>query len=232
MRKLLFTTDFSAGLGPFVPQIGGGGWGNKEMQRYTHQGYAHSRGGLTITAFRGPRFWESARLDTRSNFSFVYGKIEALIRVPRARGIWPAFWLCGAAPGMGWPTDGEIDIMEVVGKDPDSQYHATIHGPRKDGQGHVQQSQRVRVPFDLSQGHHLYAVEWTPTYVQFELDGHPTAIVTREQFEARGGRWVGTFDKPQGILLNVAVGGDWNGAPDASTPEYNSMHVQWLRVWQ
>src|SRR5437879_5905574 len=119
--------------------LGGGGWGNQELQSYTSrpQNVQIQKGNLVITAqqetFTGAdgitRNYTSARLKTQTLFARAYGRFEARIKIPKGQGIWPAFWLLGAdIPTVGWPRCGEIDVMENIGREP-SIVHGSMHGP-------------------------------------------------------------------------------------------------------
>jgi beta-glucanase (GH16 family) len=174
----------------------------------------------------GGREYTSARIKTQGLEERQYGRYEARIRIPRGQGIWPAFWLlganCAAAP---WPACGEIDIMENVGKEP-AIIHGTVHGPGYSGE------HGVGAPSALASGvyaddFHVYAVEWEPKQVRFYRDGILYHTVTPERVT---GEWV--FEHPFYVILNLAVGGDWPGNPDASTAFPQQMLVDYVRVYR
>lgn len=124
----------------WTPEVGGGGWGNQELEYYTdHNAYEDGKGHLVIEArlespansscWYGPCRYTSARLITKGNFALTYGRVEAGIKIPSGQGIWPAFWMLGQDIDLvGWPKCGEIDIMENIGREP-ATIHGTIHGP-------------------------------------------------------------------------------------------------------
>ena len=143
------------------------------------------------------------------------------------QGIWPAFWLLGNDVGtVGWPTCGEIDIMENIGKEP-SIVHGTIHGPGYSG------GASIGAPYTLPSGKfaddfHVFSIEWTPDTIRFYVDG--ALYETRTKAELPGGsKWV--FDHPFFVLLNVAVGGNWPGNPDATTVFPQKLLVDYVRVY-
>ena len=156
---LSWSDEFDAGSRPdesrWVYDLGGGGWGNQELQTYTSRAdnAALRDGALVITA-RAERFtgsdgiardYTSARLKTKDRFAQTYGKFEARIQVPRGQGIWPAFWMLGVdIDAVGWPQCGEIDIMENIGREPTT-IHGTLHGPGYSGGGGPERS-IVRAP--------------------------------------------------------------------------------------
>jgi beta-glucanase (GH16 family) len=219
--------------------IGGGGWGNKELEFYTRrpQNVELKGGNLVITAqketYTGAdgvtRNYTSARLKTKGLFSQTYGRFEARIKIPAGQGIWPAFWMLGNNIGsVGWPTCGEIDIMENIGKEPGT-IHGSLHGPST-----TRHTSDLTAPFRLPAGQnfsddfHIYAVEWEPETLRFYVDTNLYATFTSAQWPA-GGKWV--FDQPHFILLNLAVGGDWPGPPDSTSVFPQQMLVDYVRVY-
>jgi beta-glucanase (GH16 family) len=219
--------------------LGGKGWGNQELESYTNrkENARIEKGNLVITAqkesYTGAdgvtRDYTSARLKTQNLFTQTYGRFEARIKIPEGQGIWPAFWMLGEdIPTAGWPKCGEIDIMENVGKEPGT-IHGSLHGPST-----VAPTSDLTSIFTLPAGQnfaadfHLYAVEWEPDTVRFYVDSNLYATFRSSDWPA-GGKWV--FDHPFFIILNLAVGGDWPGSPDASTKFPQTMLVDYVRVY-
>ncbi|GIE94038.1 glycoside hydrolase family 16 protein [Paractinoplanes rishiriensis] len=213
--------------------IGGGGWGNNEMEYYTNstRNVAHDgQGHLAITARRenpagyqchyGTCQYTSGRILTADKFTQTYGRFEARIKIPRGQGIWPAFWMLG---GNSWPTTGEIDIMENVGNAPNV-VHGTVHGPGYSGAGGIGGSRNIGAP--LADAFHTYAVDWSPGLIVWYLDGSEFFRLTPAGLN--GNAWV--FDHPFFMILNVAVGGYWPGYPDASTVFPQTMLIDYVRV--
>ena len=212
----------------WVHEIGNGnwGWGNNELQYYTDAqsnifvdtGYLHivareeSISGYNYT---------SARIKTQTLQNFTYGKIETRLKVPVDQGLWPAFWMLGEnITSVGWPKCGEIDIMEHVNNE--LQIHGTIHF---DMWGHTYKGDKEFT--DASQ-FHVYAIEWDENNIKWFLDGvqfHSEYIgetsVSREEFHT-----------PFFLLLNLAIGGNWPGSPDATTSFPATMMVDYVRVYQ
>ena len=220
--------------------IGGSGWGNHELEYYTNtQENARIQGGnLIITARHTPYTapdgaafnYTSARLKTEGLFSQTYGRFEARIKLPQGQGIWPAFWMLGENIGLaGWPKCGEIDIMENIGKEP-AIVHGSLHGPGSTNPT-SDQTATITLPAGqkLSDDFHIYAVEWEPGTVRFYLDSTPYATFTAAQWPA-GGTWV--FNHRFFLVLNLAIGGDWPGSPDATTPFPQTMLVDYVRVYK
>jgi beta-glucanase (GH16 family) len=141
--------DGSAGSLPdstkWTFDLGGGGWGNHELEVYTNNPENVSldgKGFLVICALKSDDRYTSTRLKSAGKFSALYGKVEARIKIPRGQGLWPAFWMLGADIGkVGWPQCGEIDVMENVGKEP-AVAHGTVHGPGYSGAGGISAKSR------------------------------------------------------------------------------------------
>ena len=219
--------------------IGGGGWGNNELQTYTNRtANAKLQNGLLVIrvlkeTFTGPdsitRNYTSARLLTRNTFTQTYGRFEARIQVPYGQGIWPAFWMLGNDLGtVGWPTCGEIDIMENIGKEP-SIVHGTLHGPGYSGANGKTASYSLPASRKFSDNYHTFAVEWQPDVIRFYVDGRLYKTRTPADLPA-GTAWV--FNHPFFLVLNVAVGGNFPGDPDATTAFPQLMKVDYVRVYQ
>ena len=173
------------------------------------------------------RGFTSARIHTQGKFAQAYGRFEASIKVPCGPGIWPAFWMVGDVPAE-WPANGEIDIMENIGREP-STVHGTGHGPGYSGE------QAIGAPFSLPAGKrfcddfHVYAVEWEPEEIRWYVDGAKYHSVAPSSLPA-GARWV--YDRPFYLLLNLAVGGTWPGDPGASSKFPRTMLVDYVRVYR
>lgn len=232
--RLVWSDEFDGQIGPdwgFDIGRGNNGWGNNESQYYTKRAEnARVEHGVLIIEARKELYegaaYTSARLTTEGRRAFKYGRFEARIQVPRGQGLLPAFWALGDdRPTVRWPACGEIDVMEVVGREPGKVY-GTIHGPGYSG------SKGISTSFALPSGafadaFHVYAVDWTATSLTFSVDGQAYRTITPADVQ---GRWV--FDHPFSLLLNVAVGGNWPGPPDASTPFPAQMKVDYVRVYE
>ncbi|QUL56830.1 family 16 glycosylhydrolase [Paenibacillus tritici] len=207
---------------------GSGGWGNNELQFYTNreQNLKVTGGNLVITAqkenYSGMNY-TSARIKTQGLKNFTYGKIEARIKLPSGQGLWPAFWMLGSniTTPPGWPACGEIDIMERVNNN--AVVNGTVHW---DAGGHAEYGQ-VTGNLDFSQ-YHTYSVEWDSKYIKWFVDG-----TQFNQFYIENGTGnTEEFQKPFFLLLNLAVGGNWPGAPNGATSFPAQMLVDYVRVYQ
>ncbi|MFJ5543979.1 ricin-type beta-trefoil lectin domain protein [Micromonospora chalcea] len=219
--------------------IGGGGWGNNELQYYTNStrnAALDGNGNLVITARRenpsgyscwyGSCQYTSARLLTNGTFAQAYGRFEARIKVPRGQGLWPAFWMLGNDIGTNpWPSSGEIDIMENVGYAPSTVW-GTLHGPGYSGGSGVGASTSLPGGQALADAFHTFAVDWAPDSITWYLDG--VAYSRKTPADIGGNRWV--FDHPFFMIMNVAVGGNWPGSPDGSTTFPQTMTIDYVRV--
>jgi len=223
----------------WTAEVGGGGWGNNELEYYTSRvdNAYQSDGSLVIKSIKEKytgsdnvtRDYTSARLITKNKFSATYGRFEARIKLPYGQGIWPAFWMLGSnIDSVGWPTCGEVDIMENIGKEP-SITHGTIHGPGYSGGNGLGSSYSLSNNQRFADSFHTFAVEWEPNVVRFYCDG--LLYKTRTPADLPAGKtWV--YDHPFFIILNVAVGGYWPGNPDGTTVFPQTMLVDYVRVYQ
>ena len=209
--------------------LGGGGWGNQELETYTSatdnvrlDGLGH----LVIRVLSAAGTYSSARLKTQGRFTAQYGHLEARIKLPTGRGIWPAFWMLGAnITTAGWPACGEIDVMEHIGSQP-SVNHGSAHGPGYSGGSAKSATYALPANARFADAFHTFAVDWAPGTIAFLVDGVVYHTVTRATIPS-GTAWV--FDAPFFLLLNVAVGGSFPGPPDATTTFPQEMVVDYVR---
>jgi beta-glucanase (GH16 family) len=210
--------------------LGNGGWGNQELETYTNlleNAYVDGGGHLIIRVERSGSTFTSARLKTQGLFSARYGTIESRIRLPFGQGIWPAFWMLGTSiTSTGWPRCGEIDIMENIGREP-SINHGSVHGPGYSGGNAISGLYTLPGSARFADDFHIFAIQWAPGTVTFSVDGAAYKTVTAGSLPA-GAPWV--FDTSFFLLLNVAVGGTFPGAPDTSTQFPQQMMVDYVRV--
>jgi beta-glucanase (GH16 family) len=218
--------------------IGGWGWGNGEAQYYTSQPEnARVENGLLVIEARFERFedsyYTSARLKTQELQEFQYGRIEARIKVPQGKGVWPAFWMLGSdfdrnpdnPIESNWPDAGEIDIMEYIGKEPDL-VMGTVHGPGYSGA--LGLGRWNRQDYEIADEFHTYAIEWNYDGISWFYDGEKYFTLNREDVGNR--EWV--FDKEFFILLNLALGGQLAGPIGLETEFPSNVYVDYVRVYQ
>ncbi len=217
-------------------ETGGGGWGNNELETYVNDPpHAHivldaaatDGQALQIQATTdGQGHYFSARLTTKNKAMPQFGYVEARIKLPYGQGIWPAFWMLGGnIDAVSWPTCGEIDILENIGREP-SIAHGSLHGPGYSGGNPLTGSYTLPGGQSFKNAYHLFALKRTTNAVTFYVDG--SAYETRKASEVK--TWV--FNQPFFFILNVAVGGRWPGSPDASTVFPQNMLVDYVRVYK
>jgi len=247
---LIWTDDFdgTALSQDWEPMIGDGtsyglpaGWGNLELQYYTDrpENLYVSDGLLHIVAqdelYEGHDY-TSARIRTRYEQDFLYGRLEASIKLPTGKGMWPAFWMMPTYDVYGtWAASGEIDIVEAfIDEDFPSRISGTIHyGGEWPDQVKTSftyaEGQNPKKMTDFSQEFHVYAIEWEPEEIRFYYEG--TLYGTATNWWSSGGAFPAPFDQYFHFLLNVAVGGEAVGPPDATTPFPQEMLVDYVRVY-
>lgn len=232
------------------------GWGNEELQYYTdapdnvvvRDSCLHIR--ALPQACEGCAY-TSARLKTRSRdgrvlFSTLYGRVEFRARVPWGKGLWPALWMLPVDDRYGgWAASGEIDLIEIVGERPGEVLNSIHFGssfPRRS----LITATHALPGGSLVSDWHTYAVEWDPGRLRFLVDGIETCTydhwwscslhdASGQGLEARGPQdlnpWPAPFDQPFYLLMNVAVGGNFPGAPNASTRFPAELVVDYVRVY-
>lgn len=210
---------------------------NDELQDYKKEGnHEVSDGTLKITAKKinddkvfGS--YTSARINTYGKQSFLYGRIEARMKLPKGVGTWPAFWMLGDAifEGVRWPRCGEIDIMEYVGFDPGA-IHGTLHS---DDHNHMKGTQRGgSTQIEGEDDWHVYGIIWDEEGISCYVDDPENIYYRCDAPEAKTiGNW--PFDKPHFIILNLAIGGMWGGEKGVDNSIFDTtMEVDYVRVYE
>ena len=213
--------------------IGGGGWGNNELQYYTSrtENVRVGNGVLTIEArlenYGGAKY-TSTRIITKNKGDWLYGKIEVKAKLPSGRGTWPAIWMLPTDWEYGdWPRSGEIDIMEHVGYD-QGVVHGTVHTEAYNHSIGTQVGDQMEVS-DCSDEFHVYWIEWTTDIIDFYIDDSKyfTFMKVAQDYT----KW--PFDKRFHLLMNIAVGGSWGGiygVDDSIFPQ--TLQIDYVRVYQ
>lgn len=230
--------------GKWVFQVEGAGAFNGELQSYTSStencfvtNRSDSDGMLVVQAVQtGTEIkmgdFTSARIHTHGKKDFRYGKIAARIQMPFGKGIWPAFWMLGsnisenAGGTVSWPQCGEIDIMEKKGGDATKEKTQMGALHYWNGSAHAYWSKSYVMASALSEGFHVYEVEWNSATVIWRIDGIEfyRLDTTPAVYDA--------FRENFYILLNLAVGGMFDGNPDASSVFPQFMYVDWVRIYK
>ena len=214
--------------------IGGGGWGNNELQFYTKSDTNNAlvKNGILSIIARKEKYenkdYTSARLVTRGKADWSNGRVEIKAKLPKGRGTWPAGWMLGAnLEKVGWPQCGEIDILEHVGYDPDT-IVGSIHTAAYNHVKGTQKTKRLFIKNPYSE-FHTYAIEWDTEKMVFLLDDQKYLTVQNEHKTTK--EW--PFNDPMYLLLNVAVGGNWGGAKGVDESIFPiKMEVDYVRVYQ
>jgi beta-glucanase (GH16 family) len=230
-------TRWTFDLGDGCPAVCG--WGNNEKEYYTNSPDNASLDGqgnlaivarpavLNVSCSYGPCRYTSARLTTSGTLSAAPGRVEARIKLPAGQGLWPAFWMLGTDIGtVGWPASGELDIMENRGSAPRISSSA-VHGPGYSGATPFHHENTIGSG-TLGDAFHVYAVEWNAVQARFYVDGTMHYSVRSADLQQYG---PSILDKPYFIILNLAVGGNFDGDPatDAILPA--TMLVDYVRVY-
>lgn len=248
-RKLAFKDEFNKAANAAVDtekwtaEIGGGGWGNQELEYYTNSPENASHDGqgslviktikltppLNLNCWYGPCQYTSARLMTKQNFDRKYGRFEARIKIPVGQGLWPAFWMLGKnIDKVGWPQCGEIDILENIGREP-STVHGTIHGPGYSGANGIGAAYNLANNQTFAADFHVYAIEWSENKISWFVDGNLYQTIVPKNLP-QNTQWV--FEQPFFMILNLAIGGPWGGDPDNTTMFPGTMLVDYVRVYK
>ena len=257
--QLVWSDEFNgpAGAAPDTSKwnydLGGGGWGNAELENYTNStnnAFQDGNGNLVIRAIKdGSGNYTSARLQSGASLAstqtadnkWQYGLIEARIKLPFGHGVWPAFWMLGEDINpntMPWPQCGEIDIMENFGVytngitvDDTSINNGTAHGPGYSGGNGIGAPYTLPLGYTVYDDFHVYALQWSQDSLQWYVDGALYHTVTPSSIPT-GDQWV--FNAPFFILLNLAIGGPGTflGTPDASVPFPQDLIFDYVRVYQ
>lgn len=219
-------------LGDGCPEVCG--WGNNELQYYTANRKENARienGHLILEARlekMGAKDYTSARLVTKMKGDWLYGKVLVRAKLPKGVGVWPAIWMLPTRWEYGgWPSSGEIDIMEHVGYMPDSIF-GSIHTERFNHVIGTQVTKGMMVA-DVAEAFHEYGIEWDRDKIDFLLDGQ--VYQTFRNNKEGPGAW--PFDKAFHLLLNIAVGGNWGGKHGVDVSIWpQRMIVDYVRVYQ
>jgi beta-glucanase (GH16 family) len=222
--KLTFQDEFegsSLDLAKWTPADPWGKERNRELQAYVKDAFVVQDGLLRVQAEKRGAFYAgkqrsftSGMMTTYGKFSQQYGRFEIRCRVPKGKGMWPAFWLL--PDPLTWPP--EIDVLEILGHQPDKVY--MTHHFRNEEKKHGSHGGSWTGP-DFSSDFHQFAVEWSPKEIVWFVDG-------TERFRSEK-------TIPQAkmyLLVNLAVGGDWPGAPDEKTAFPSALEVDYVRVYE
>ncbi len=236
-EQLVWADEFGGttlDLTKWTPIVGPGGAvsGNAELQYYLSrpENIQVNNGTLKIIALNdgyGGNSYTSGRMQSKNLGDFLYGRFEARMKLPAGYGMWPAFWMLPTDNSYGiWPRSGEIDIMELIGRQPATTY-ATIH-TSSDATDHDFGNSYTLPTGNFNNAFHVFSVEWSPNLLKFYMDGILYSTQTNTSITPQP--WV--FNKRFYMLLNLAIGGPWAYAPNSTTIFPQTMEIDYVRVYQ
>ena len=208
------------------------GWNNNELQIYTsdseNSGIVSDDGNsvFAINAVKNGDEYTSAKVTTRDLLSVRFGRIDVKAKLPKGQGIWPAIWMLGDnyRNEAEWPGCGEIDIMEIVGHEP-AKLYSTLHYTNGINEYKTTQGVYELATGDFSEEYHIFSINWTPDLIVSSIDGI-------QYFSKSIDEDMKEYLRDLYLIMNVAVGGNWPGSPDASTIFPQRMKVDYIRVFQ
>ena len=250
-EQLIWSDEFNSATTPSAPnstnwkfETGANGWGNHELETYCSYGstqppchveqpnaFVDKDGYLHIVARRDDQgHYTSARLTSQGLQSFQYGRMEARIKIPKGEGFWPAFWMLGDnISKVHWPACGELDIMENIGKQPGT-IHGSIHGTGFTG-GVIGLPSTLPDDHAFGDAFHTFGLIWSPQKIQYYVDSPANIYATFTPSSLPHGAIWPFDDGKSFFILNLAIGGDWPGPPDATSKFPQEMLVDYVRVY-
>ncbi len=240
--KLVWNDEFNntaLDLTKWEFEVNADGGGNDELQYYTNRNVnAYLEDGCLIiqalkeryTGSGGARDYTSARLRTYKKGDWKYGRFEIKAKLPYGQGLWPAIWMMPTESKYGgWPSSGEIDIVELLGQEPSKIYGTLHYGgpyPQHDSQG----KQYVLPQGNFANSFHVFTLEWYASSMRWYVDG--IFYLSLTTWHAPNAPFPAPFDQFFYLILNVAVGGRWPGNPDYTTLFPQKMYVDYVRVYR
>ena len=240
--NLIWQDEFnesSLDLSKWSHEIGGHGFGNNELEYYTNDSanafvqdsMLHIRAKFAPSGIgdaNNLRYFSSARFRTAGKGDWKYGRIDVRAKLALGQGIWPAIWMLPTDWIYGgWPGSGEIDIMEHVGHD-EGRVHVSVHTESYNHKIGTHRTKTIMLS-DVKDSFHIYSIEWYEDRIDFFIDDTKYFTFTNDNnndFKT----W--PFNQRFHLLINVAVGGDWPGAPDNTTVFPQDMKVDYVRVYK
>jgi beta-glucanase (GH16 family) len=199
------------------------GWGNNERQIYDRNYVNVEDGKLVIEAVKKGDQYFSGKINSKDKVEFQYGTIEVRLKLPEGHGIWPAVWMLGTnISEVGWPASGEIDLMEYVGREPNTIY-STLHTPATHGDN---ASSKKTIVKDIEEGYHDYKTVWTENDIQYFIDGKHVYTFTPKEYDDEHY----PFRHPFYILINMAIGGNFGGPEVDDTIFPVKYYVDYIKV--
>jgi beta-glucanase (GH16 family) len=234
-KTLVWRDEFDGtalNLNDWTFEMGAGGWGNNELQYYRPENTLFAEGKLIIEARKenfGGAAYTSSRLITKGKKEFKFGRIDIRAALPEGQGLWPALWMLGGnISTTAWPACGEIDIMELIGSQP-NRVHGTVHfGANTSQHQYIGNSKALAGTAKFKDEFHVFSIVWEQDKIVWLLDDVQFHQITPATVSPAAY----PFNQPFFFIFNVAVGGQWPGSPDATTNFPQRMIVDYVRVFQ
>lgn len=208
------------------------GWGNNEMQIYTDNADnsgIENDGDLSALYIRalsdGTGGFTSAKLTTKDLFSMRFGRVDVKAKMPEGQGLWAAIWMLGDnIDQIDWPGCGEIDVAEILGNEPNKMYSTLHFTDSEKTHGEIQGNYQLS-SMTFNDDYHVFSLDWTPDKITFSVDGVEfQKVLIKDDMKE--------FLRSFYLVLNVAVGGNWPGAPDNTTVFPQTMSIDYVRVFE
>ena len=203
------------------------GWGNNELESYAENNLSLQDGKMVIEARKEGSSYTSAKIISTGKKAFKFGRIDIRAKLPKGKGIWPALWLMPENSVFGgWPRSGELDMMELLGHEPNKTYGTLHFGP---GPGSTQINKSYVLPSGtFSDEFHVFSIIWKQDQIQWLVNGTVYGTANKADFGSNNY----PFNEQFYFIINLAVGGQWPGNPDATTTFPQWMIVDYVRVYQ
>ncbi len=199
------------------------GWGNKERQLYTKENISIKNGKLVIKASKKDTLYFSGKIHTKEKFEFMYGIVEVKAKLPKGYGLWPAIWMLGNDIDTNtWPSCGEIDMMEYVGREPHKIY-TSIHNAAS--YGNTIYSKKTIIN-SIENGFHVYKMKWTKEAIIFYIDTKKVYTYSPKKKNIKN--W--PYNKPFYLILNMAIGGNFGGPKVDDTIFPQEFIIDYIKV--
>ncbi len=240
--KLVWSDEFTAPKLDFSKwgiEVNAFGGGNQELQLYTDrsENVRVENGQLVIETRKDRpniqgtiRDYSSGRVRTKNRGDWKYGRFEVRAKLPEGKGIWPAIWMLPTKESYGtWAASGEIDIMELTGQEPNKVLGTLHYGAEWPNNKHSGSSMTL-AKGTFAEDFHTFTVEWEEKEIRWYVDGK--LYQTQNQWTTKAAAFPAPFNQPFHLILNIAVGGNLPGAPNASTKFPQQMRIDYVRIYQ
>lgn len=240
--KLVWSDEFDGetlDYSKWEAEVNAFGGGNQELQLYTDrkENLRVEAGHLVLEARKDKpdisgtvRDYSSARIRSKHRGDWKYGRFEVRARLPGGKGVWPAIWMLPTDEVYGkWASSGEIDIMEFKGQEPNI-VHGTLHFGKQWPGNQYQSGQMKLKTGNFTDDFHVFAIEWEEGVIRWYVDGE--IYQTQKEWTSVGGPYPAPFNQRFHLLLNLAIGGNFLGNPDGTTPFPRQYLIDYVRVYQ